>query len=534
MSPALVLEDLLPRPSFTSGGLWTPSKASLTRPNNSSHRSWSSPSPSSSSQPQPLSSQTQQQKEPIRLQDDDLADDINALWSTRWKHACRRRQHPFQDASYLDFAPVFAALTAQGVTSARSPAYTRTLAAAARALAESADAHAPVEPELASRLLLRACALLRVARYPSHEGSSSSSSAPSEDEDDLKREARELQRTYHRRAVGLLPSARDSPAEEVLVPHLRDTAATGGGSGSGSGSTRNFDMGVREPGAGRTNHQPQPRRRAHIPLLVRVPGHTLRTGAPCPAAVVLARDRTGATRACEAALARGWAAVVVECPGSPEEAARTCASVLDWMAAVGFYDTERVVALGEGDAVLCAAAAPACGPRLRGVVAYVDGAGTGGEREREQEVEEQEEQEMMVGKEAPRCHVLVVSGASKTVESNGLWTPAAERMMEQEGEEEDGEVRLVALAAYGPGSRERVGSLETAGGARAHDWLEDVMEGREPRVPGRVVIPAAHARGEAGEEKSSSALRSMPDWFSRESTPPGSDVDMASACGSSP
>lgn len=521
MSPALVLEDL-PRPSFSSGGLWAPSKAGLPKLNNynTPHKPWSSPQSQSQSQPLPQP-QPQQQKQQLHL-GDDLADDINTLWNTRWKHACRRRQHPFQDASYLDFAPVFAALTLQGVTSARSPAYTQTLAHAARTLADSADAYAALDRELASRLLLRACALLRVARYPSRGGSSDD-----EAEDDLKREARALQQTYHRRAVGLLPSARDSPAEEVLVPHVRDLATSLPPAGAG----------VREAGKSRfgsnnnnNTNSLQPRRRPHIPLLVRVPAHTLYTGAPCPAAVVLARDRTGATRACEAALARGYAAVVVECHATaPAEVARVCASVLDWMAAVGFYDTERVVALGEGDAAMRAvAAAPACGARLRGVVAYVDGAA-------EEEVMTGMTERMETGEdEVPRCHVLtVVSGARETVvASNGLWTPAGE---DREGQE------LVTLCAYGPGSRECVGALETTDADRAHDWVADVMEGIEPQIPGCVAIPTAAAAakasargGEGREESKSSSVPPMPEWFSREGTPPDSDVEMASACGSSP
>lgn len=526
MSPALTL-DHLPQPSFTPGGLWTPSKVGLTKLNNSNFKSCASSE--SQSQPQPLvqplaQPQPQQQQQKALSLEDEFTDDINTLWNTRWKHACRRRQHPFQDASYLDFAPVFAALTAQGVTSARSPAYTHTLASAARTLADSADAHATLDSGLASRLLLRACALLRVARYPSQ--GSIGSNTTGEDEDDLKREARELQQRYHRRAVDLLPSARDSPAEEVLVPHVRDLA-TSPAAASSSSSTRHFDMGVREPGAGRRGNL-QPRRRPHVPLLVRVPAHTLRTGEPCPAAVILARDRTGATRACETALARGWAAVVVEChsaaAAAPEETARVCASVLDWMAAVGFYDTDRVVALGEGDAVMRAvAAAPACGPRLKGVVAYVDRAALAAGNEEEEEVAA-----MMMGEdEVPRCHVLVVGGASKTVESNGLWTPVGERT----GEGEDHQV-LVTLSAYGPGSRECVGSLETADADRAHDWLGDVMEGRQPQVPGRVAIPTA-ALGRREDGSKGSSVRPMPEWFSREGTPPDSDVDMASACGSS-
>lgn len=515
MSPAFMLEDF-PQPLPVSMGMWAPTKPTVTKSNHFSHKSWTSPV----AEPEP-----QQPQQEAPLSDNDLADDIITLWNTRWKHACRRRQHPFQDASYLDFAPVFAALTAQGVTSAHDPIYTRTLAAAARTLSDSADAHAPLDKAHASKLLLRASALLRVARFPSQGSTFALATTSNDEEDDLKREARQLQATYHRRAVALLPSATDSPAEEVLVPHVRDLAT--------SVVSADHRQGVRESRRAATSsaqQQQAPRRRPHIPLLVRVPEDTLRTGMPCPAAMILARDRTGATRAGEEALAKGWAAVVVECAGEGVEAARVCASVLDWMAAVGFYDTERVVLLGEGEGVLRAAAAPECGARLRAVVAHVDRAAV---------AVEDDSAELVIGEErrAPLCRVLVVGDASETVASNGLWTPSGERMDEADGwaskrgEEDEAEVgRVIALTSYGAATGRCVGSLETADGARAREWLGDVMEGREPQFPARVAMPTMMAGHAAGRKNS---VRPMPEWFSREGTPPDSDVEMASACGTS-
>lgn len=520
MSPARLAFEDLPQPSFTSGGLWTSSKPLLNSTTKSSLQSSPLP-PLPRSQPQQQQQQPHLHKHHQQHQEqhnsspdaqDDLTEDIHTLWNTNWKHACRRRQHPFQDASYLDFAPLFAALAAQGVTSARSPAYTNALVAGARHLAASADADTTV--------LLRACALLRVAR----EGED-------EEQDELKREARRLQQEYHRRAVDLLRSAADSPLDEVLIPHLhrldKDVDAR-------SGHDARVGGGVREAGAGRQQQQqsssgePSRRRQRHLPLIVRVPLETLCTGELCPAAVVLARDRTGATRTCEAVLARGWAAVVVEVEekkGAHEEeqdAARACASVLDWMRAVGFYDMSRVVAIGEdGDvAVRAAAVMPSLGARLCGVVARL------GEQSRAGEG--------VAAAPTSVCPVLAVRNASRAVTSNGLWTPVGEvRGGDEDEEDNSGEGEdLVALSAYGAGSRVCVGALETADGERAYDWMEDVMEGREPRLPAPVAIPASFC-DEGDKRRRCASARPMPEWFSREATPPDSDVDMGSVCGSS-
>lgn len=521
MSPARLAFEDLPQPSFTSGGLWTSSKPLLSDATKSSLQSSPLPPPprSQPQQQQPHHHQHQEEHNSFPDAQDDLAEDIHTLWNTNWKHACRRRQHPFQDASYLDFAPLFASFAAQGVTSARSPAYTSALVAAARHLAAPVDADTTV--------LLRACALLRVAR----EGED-------EERDELKREAHRLQQEYHRRAVDLLRSAVDSPLDEVLIPHLHrldnDVDAR-------SGHDARVGGGVREAGAGRRQQQQQQqqsssgelsrRRQRHLPLLVRVPLQTLCTGELCPAAVVLARDRTGATRTCEAVLARGWAAVVVEVEGKEgshveeeQDAARACASVLDWMRAVGFYDMSRVVAIGEdGDvAVRAAAAMPSLGARFCGVVARLG--------------EQYGEEEAVAAAPAPGCPVLAVRGASRAVTSNGLWTPVGElRGGEEDEEDNSGEGEgedLVALSAYGAGSRVCVGALETADGERAYDWMDDVMEGREPRLPAPVAIPVSFC-DEGDKGRRCSSARPMPEWFSREATPPDSDVEMGSVCGSS-
>lgn len=417
--------------------------------------------------------------------------DIQTLWTTHWKRLCLRRSHPFQDAHYLDFAPLFASLASQGVTSARDPAYTQAFVAQAQTLAAEASNDDACEHRAvaASRLLLRACALLRVGRwrpYTTDDDDDDDSSSP-------RKEARDIQKRYYRRAVKLLPRGRDSPLEKVLIPHVHATRSPSLGSYGGAPS-RGFDTGEKKPAAFK---------RPHIPLSVRLPPCTLSTGAPCPAAVILTRDRTGEARACEEVLGRGWGAVVVEIPrGEEEEEAegRLWRSVLDWMAAVGFFDMQRIVILGEEEVAL--RAAQTCGERVKGVVVYLEGKNS---------------VEFEAG--VPACRVLVVGGGGDTVESNGLWTPVGEK----HGDEEE----QVTLSAYGAGPRPCC-ELTTSDQARAYNWMRDVMEGREHHFPGRVPIPTSAKR-----LSSEIFIRPMPEWFSREGTPPESDVDMGSACSSS-
>lgn len=476
----------------------------------------------------------------------DLAsDNIQTLWTTRWKRACLLRRHPFQDAHYLDFAPVFASLAA-----AREPAtYARALLDQAGTLAaEADDAAAARQAETASRLLLRACALLRVG-----------TSWPSPLDPETRTEARDLQRRCHRRAVGLLPSARDSPLEEVLIPHLTGDVATA--------SRPHLHEEREEEGKKKTASPAAKKTPRHIALTVRVPPRTLSTGAPCPAVVIPSRDRTGETRACEEVLAREWGAVVVEIPPGddddddddddnddndegPEEddngrrrRSRWWSSVLAWMAAVGIYDMGRVVVLGGGRAAL--RAAEACGAGVKGVVAYLgegrrapagcvilDGPGEAGRGA------------------SVSCQVLVVRAASGTVESNGLWTPplppaaAGEGGRHGDGDGDDNEyggAGLMTLSAYGTaggggdGSRsccEITTATTSSERARAFDWMGDVMEGREHHhhfSPAPAPVPTTFAR--VADQKRSQ--RPLPEWFSREGTPPESDVDMGSVCGSS-
>ncbi|KAJ4422411.1 hypothetical protein N0V82_002967 [Gnomoniopsis sp. IMI 355080] len=397
----------------------------------------------------------------------DMFDDIESLWETRWKSACKRRQAPFQDASYLDFAPLFASLLQRGITTTRSPLFTQALLTAATTIADDATITAQTNPALASQQLLNACALLRVARYPPSASSSESEQPPCP----LKQEARTLQRAYHARASRLWNT--DSPLDEVLIPHVH-------------GATEEMLVGGRMAA-----------RRAQIPALVRVPLETLLTGQACPAAVIVSSDRMGCTETCERVLARGWAAVVVdgpgrgECPVSEGEGEEGLwRSILGWMAAMGFYDMENVVVIGEGGAALRVAGT--VGERLRGVVAFLD---------RTESVDE--EMEATLFEAPPLCPSLVVNESTSYAKSNGLWTP-----VKDEEETPSHDSQHSDLYVFGTEHAACISQLHTTGQAQIYAWVGDLMAGR----PGGyfwTVIPAL--------EKMAGAMTGR---FERELTPP--------------
>lgn len=476
--------------------------------------------------PQPNKKQKMQPENENR----DMFDDIETLWETRWKSAvsgtsiplsqgvgpegggsgrihihpqptyppppprrraciltnsssqCKCRQAPFQDASYLDFAPLFASLIQRGITTARSPLYTHALLTAATAIADTIATAQAADPALATASrLLNACALLRVARLPA--------AATAAEPCPLKQRAHALQRDLHARAAQLRNGTADSPVHEVLIPHVHEREHQHAGAAAAS--------------------QPARRGRSQIPAVVRVPLATLQTGRACPAAVVVASsDRLGCTAVCERVLARGWAAVVVdgpgcgECPvaaGDGDGEARLWRSVLDWMGAMGFYDMDRVVVMSEGEAALRVAGT--AGDRLRGVVAYVNGDEGEGK-------DEGEGQAML--ETQPLCPSLVVRERRGWTTSNGVWTPVKEEE-EEEGEEEapNRGGGYKDLYSFGTQDTACIGRLQTTTGwAQVFAWVEDLLVGR---AGGHfwTVIPAP--------DKVAGA---MPGRFERELTPP--------------
>lgn len=311
---------------------------------------------------------------------------------------------PFQDAHFEDIEPIFEALIGSGTDDVTSPEYTLAFYPRAHELAlhaENALLHHG-DKALAAELYLRACAVLRAGRYSPASSSSSSSlpaaetsssSSPPHSTCPVRARAWQLQKSYHLKAGRLFP---DSPLDEVTIPHTHDAATRPDPNSAAAGSGVR-DRGTTAKQAARTPARPQ------IPLAVRLPPRTLRTGAPCPAVLVVTDDRTAHSALCGDLLARGWGCVVVEAPGcgdcpvplsseseggGDEAASALLASVLEWMGAIRVFDMARVVAWvaaaaaragvdeqhSAGRAVgQVAAAATIGGARVRGCVAVVGG-----------------------------------------------------------------------------------------------------------------------------------------------------------------
>lgn len=266
-------------------------------------------------------------------------------------------------------------------------------------------------------------------------------------------------------------------------------------------------------GGGGVNARMVVPRRAQIPALVRVPLETLLTGLACPAAVIVGSDRMGCTAACEQVLARGWAAVVVEAPGcgecpvgeqgegEGEGEEGLWKSVLGWMAAMGFYDMENVVLIGEGAAALRVAGT--VGDRLRGVVAYLDREEEDQEEEEEEEAAEEAAAATAMFETQPQCPSLVVSEGRSLATSNGLWTPV------KDDEEEATLESSHDLYAFGTEHSACISRLHTTGSAQVYAWVGDLMAGRSGGHFWTVIpTPEKMAAG------------AMPGRFVRELTPP--------------
>ncbi|PSR76536.1 hypothetical protein BD289DRAFT_172666 [Coniella lustricola] len=438
---------------------------------------WSANGPKSPTKPL-------QKRQQHQLRDVDLAGDLKALWETRWKAACKRQSHPFQDASYLDVAPLMAGLIQRGVTSTSCPTYTTTFLTLAESLAADARASllSPENTERASALLLRTCALLRIARFPAATSTMQDACA-------LKTKAYQLQKSYYMEAVSL--SGLNSPLDEVLIPHIHDPATHPDASQRGDLKTHGR-QGVKFV------------RRPEIPAFVRVPLETLLTGQQCAVALIVSADRTGNSKTCEDVLSKGWACVMIEASEEgPEAESRMMSSVLDWMNGMFFFDMERVVIMA--DAEVATRTVASHGARVNGVVAYAG---------------EQTNTETPVFAQSPLCRTLVVSGGVQVVvESSGLWTPP---LLEEEAAAEP----TMVLSAYQSGSIACAGQVETADIGRLYGWMEAVMDSSASEIEvAPLLLPV-----QSGQVKTKQRLSR---WFSMDITPPGSDVEVASSLGSS-
>lgn len=361
-----------------------------------------------------------------------------------------------------------------GITSAHDVAYTDTFYQLAQDLAEDA-AQILLQhnggPHLAAQQLLRACALLRVARFPYATGDDSGvrSVEASSDPDDvfaLKKDAYALQKELYVRAMRLWDVDSLAPLEEVRVPHVHDLATH-----PESGRHNYYDMGVRSLGG----MKGQGSRRPHIPMYVRVPLDTLLTGQQCPVMLILSADRTGETQRCEEALARGWAAVVVEVPGMGESPvrrgdghdaeARLWSSVMDWMKGMYFYDMDRVLVVGAGPAVT--RLAESHGSRLKGVVVHVD---------IDADTYATEPEIMSVQCPLLIAHETINAKNVSPPRSTGLWTPVTESEVMNSDDD------LMKLSEYRRDAKGCVAQMRTSDIGKVYGWMEDVMESRETQI----------------------------------------------------
>lgn len=328
-------------------------------------------------------------------------------------------------------------MIASHIDDPNSPEYTLIFPPKAEELAsEAEDALLRGDRTLATEYYLRACAILRTARYSTTNDKSCA----------IKEQAWQLQKYLYQKAGRLW----ENPLDQAIIPHVYDTRT-------------HPDLQLQL-----TGHKAVELHRPRIPTYVRLPTDTLCTGRPCPAVLIVGDDRTAHTRQCEEALSRGWGCVVVEVPGTgdcpvsraqgeeeeEEEAAdEVWSSVLDWMRAIRVFDMGRIVAWGPGEPVVRLAATH--GDRLRGCVAQLGRAGGGRDLSMLDEIS---------------CRLLLVTDGcgDSAVNSNGLWTPGAEGR---------GEGRL-ALFEYGvPGTS--VVQHPVADTRTVYNWVSDVMSVEE-------------------------------------------------------
>ncbi|ERS98265.1 hypothetical protein HMPREF1624_05048 [Sporothrix schenckii ATCC 58251] len=260
---------------------------------------------------------------------------IKALWETKWKFPCTQSVYPFHDGQYEDFEPIFAHLIANDINDGTSAAYTEAFFPTAEALTAQADqllaaadgrddgkdkeAH-----KAASALYLRACAIYRIARFPYI------TAAPTVN-DEVKWRAWTAQKAAYLKAA----KTWEVPIEEVLVPHIHRRRVHD----DGSGSEHSVEGDA-------------------IPVYLRLPPEAL---APRPVPVIVLLTgldgyRPDNTGRCDEFLARGWASVVLEIPGTadcpadpadPTSPERLWDSLFAWMAAFsGVFDMRRIVVWG--------------------------------------------------------------------------------------------------------------------------------------------------------------------------------------------
>ncbi|KAK3115184.1 hypothetical protein LTR53_005733 [Teratosphaeriaceae sp. CCFEE 6253] len=259
---------------------------------------------------------------------------ISALWNKKWKFPAERSLYPFHDGKYEDFAPVFESLIEKGIHDGYCEEYSKEFLSTAEGLVKKADEAQDNKTKI--ELYLRACAVYRIARFPYINS-------------DVKRNAYQAQKDAYIKAASLF----ETPIEDVSIPHTAGTETDEG---------------------------------KDIPLYIRVPKSASKDK-PVPSVILMCGldgHRPDNTVRSDEFLARGWASVIVDIPGTADCPAdrkdatspdRLWTSILDWMDAQGVYDMKKVLCWGlSAGAHNAVRAAHTHATRLAGAVGQ--GAGT--------------------------------------------------------------------------------------------------------------------------------------------------------------
>ncbi|KAF2765015.1 alpha/beta-hydrolase [Teratosphaeria nubilosa] len=233
---------------------------------------------------------------------------IDALWFKKWKFPCERSLYPFHDGKYEDFAPIFETLIEKQIHDGYSEEYTGEFLPTCEKLIQKADQLASSDKKHeAIDVYLRACAVYRIARFPYINSQ-------------VKKEAYEAQKKAYMKAASLF----DVPIKDIVIPHTAGIATDEG---------------------------------KEIPLYVRIPPNASKEN-PAPAVLLMCGldgHRPDNTVRSNEFLARGWASVIVDIPGTADCPAdrkdakspdRLWTSILDWMEGEGVFDMKRVMAWG--------------------------------------------------------------------------------------------------------------------------------------------------------------------------------------------
>ncbi|KAF2438180.1 pigment biosynthesis protein Ayg1 [Karstenula rhodostoma CBS 690.94] len=229
---------------------------------------------------------------------------IAKLWELRWMFPCKLGVYPFHDGKFEDFEPIFTSLISKNTNDPFSDDYTSAFLPTARALAKQAQDLEATDKDTAKNIYLRANAVYRLSRFPYIDT-------------ELKRLAFEEQKTAYLRGSALW----DVPITETVIPHTHAT--------NGDGSK--------------------------IPLYIRKPTGT----GPFPTILLITGldgHRPDNTERTSEHLARGWATVICDIPGTtvdcpanrrdPLSPDRLFSSVLEWIRNEADLDEMRVVAWG--------------------------------------------------------------------------------------------------------------------------------------------------------------------------------------------